>query len=70
MISRSFTGRCHVSPRVKVAEAEPAQMRVYAQDTGDAVPPTMAAGEWSVDTSEDETSGEDLSDGEYADIDG
>jgi len=35
-----------------------------------AVPPAMVAGELSVDTSERKTSGEDLCDGDYSDIDG
>ena len=34
-----------------------------------AVPPTMVAGEQSVEISEGETSGDDFSDGDYTDID-
>jgi len=34
-----------------------------------AVPPTMVAGELSVESSEGETSGEDYRDGDYSDID-
>ena len=34
-----------------------------------AVPPTMVAGELSVEISEGETSGDDFSDGDYTDID-
>ena len=36
---------------------------------GMAVPPTMVAGELSVESSEGETSGEDYRDGDYSDID-
>ena len=35
-----------------------------------AVPPTMVAGELSVEISEGETSGDDFIDGDYTDIDG
>jgi hypothetical protein len=34
-----------------------------------AVPPTMVAGELSVEISEEETSGDDFCDGEFTDID-